>query len=186
MTINKQQKSKDKSQFLKGPPRLYKPFYLLFTSSALPSFARNDILLIYFFYYFGQEVYKLIFISPGRVSILYPVGISRFVYNTSAVYHGRQTTLKPNIHATGHLVTEWVTNLWREIVLMTPGNTLKWAPKQSFACRGWVHSLFFESLLTWEKCSSFLLPQNEWETSNQNRNSIQLRKTDKQTKKKQQ
>lgn len=107
VTINKQQKSKDKSQLLKGPPRLYKPFYLLFTSSALPYFARNDILLIYiFFYYCGQEVYKLIFISPGRVSILYPVGISRFMYNTSAVYHGRQTTLKPNVHATGLLVTE--------------------------------------------------------------------------------
>lgn len=53
--INKQKRSKDKSQLLKGPPRFYKFFYLPFTSSALPSFAKKDSLLIYFVTVVGRR-----------------------------------------------------------------------------------------------------------------------------------
>lgn len=45
---DKQKKSKDKSELLKGPPRIYKLLYLLLTFSALTSFAKNYILLIRF------------------------------------------------------------------------------------------------------------------------------------------
>lgn len=48
----------------------------------------------------------MIFMSPGRICMLYPVGISRFVYNTNAVHLGRQTSLKPTGDVAGLLITE--------------------------------------------------------------------------------
>lgn len=98
------EKVKDKSQLLKGPSRLYRFFCLPFTSSALPSSVKSDTLLIYFFYCCGQDVCKWIFISLGRISLLYPVVISRFMYNTSAAHLGKQTSLKPTGDATGFLI----------------------------------------------------------------------------------
>lgn len=52
---DKQKKSKDKSELLKGPPRLYKFFYLPLTSSVLTAFAKNYTLLIFFFTVVGRR-----------------------------------------------------------------------------------------------------------------------------------
>lgn len=67
---DKQKKSKDKSELLKGPPRLYKLFYLPLTSSALTYFAKNYTLLIYFLLLWAGD-YKSILINPSRIEYLY-------------------------------------------------------------------------------------------------------------------